>query len=504
MEEGAEESRLNTLPELLDGAVRSNPQKAAVIDGERKLSYLGLQERVQSLSHRLSTLGVKRGDPVALLLPNGAEFVVSFFAIARLGGIVVPLNSHYQQTELSFFVGDCRPAALITLQEFAGLCRGVLAGLRYRCDLLILEERWLWAAPISEGESSAIRGSIERSRPGDSVIYQYTSGSTGNPKRVARTHSNLTFELESLAKTLGLSREDRFLGVVPFSHVNGLVRSMLASLSVGATLVPLREFKRQKLAHTIQQERITVFIGVPFMFNILAEMNFREPVDFSSLRLCVSASAPMPAATNRRFREKYGLYVRQLYGSTETGSISVNMGKDIENSLESVGLPIDGVEVEVFRDGGALADHDEVGEVAVKSPAAITRYDGASGTQEPFRDGYFFTGDLARIHDRGYLCLVGRKKFFINKGGYKINPWEVENLIGGYAKVGEVVVIGVPTTYGDEAVKAVVVTSEPCTEEEIIEYCRGKIADFKVPSLIEFRQDLPKSPTGKVLRNKLQ
>jgi len=496
---------MKSLSHMLEAAARYNPHTAAIIDGERKLTYLSLLHRVNSLADWLRSLGVKQGVSVALLLPNGPEFVRSFFAIAELGAIIVPLNTHYQLNELTYFLSDCKASVLITHKEFEDLCRRVLADLRDPCDLLVLDEAAIWEPvhALPEEKQRVISVHAGGNHSDEKVIYQYSSGSTGRPKRIARTHTNLIFELNGMAKTLRLSSEDKFLGVVPFSHVNGLVRSMLASMSVGATLVPLKEFKRQKVAKTIQQERITVFIGVPFMFSILAETNFREPIDFSSLRLCISASAPMPIAANRRFCEKYGFYVRQLYGSTETGSISVNMGEEIENSLESVGFPIDGVELAVLRDDGTLSKVNETGEVAVKSPAAITSYHSSPEEAEPFRDGYFFTGDLGRIDQHGYLYLVGRKKFFINKGGYKINPWEIETLLENHPKVKEVVVIGVPTPYADERVKAVIVPRRPCLEEDIINYCRGKIADYKIPSLIEFCQNLPKSPTGKLLRKKL-
>jgi long-chain acyl-CoA synthetase len=212
----------------------------------------------------------------------------------------------------------------------------------------------------------------------------------------------------------------------------------------------------------------------------------------------------MPKKLNQEYYKKFGIYVRQLYGSTETGTISVNLSRDIEGSIESVGTPIPGVEVEVFTEDGHIANVGEMGEVAVNSPAAIKCYDGLVDVdKESFRNGYFFSGDLGKKDQGGLLYLIGRKKFFINKGGYKIDPHEIEELLESHAKVDEAVVIGLPTSYGDEKVKAVIVLNIPTTEEEIIKYCQGKIADFKIPSLIEFRESLPKSPTGKVLRKML-
>jgi long-chain acyl-CoA synthetase len=335
-------------------------------------------------------------------------------------------------------------------------------------------------------------------------MFQFSSGSTGTPKKIARTHANLLFELNSLVETLNLSNQDRFIGVAPFSHVNGLMRSMMACVRVGGTLHPVAKFERQAVVRLIEANDISMFIAVPFMFSILAQSNFRPAPDFSSLRLCVSASAPMPKKFNQMFYAKFGIYVRQLYGSTETGTISVNLSPDIETSLESVGTPIAGVEVEVFLEDGRVAAVDEMGEFAVKSPGAIKGYESLPEiNREAFREGYFFTGDLGQKDEHGLLSLIGRKKFFINKGGYKIDPRSIEEILEGHPKVEEVVVLGIPTPYGDEKVKAVIVPNTPCTVEEIVEHCQGKIADFKIPSLVEFRDELPKSPTGKIRRGML-
>ena len=337
--------------------------------------------------------------------------------------------------------------------------------------------------------------------PDAPVMYQFSSGSTGPPKRIARTHRNLVFELNSLVRTLALTHEDRFLGVTPFSHVNGLMRSLMASLRAGATLYPAPKFERQAIAGMIEEHRISVFIGVPFMFGVMAKTNYGRRPDFSSLRLCISASAPMPPKLNRQFHEKFGIYVRQLYGSTETGTISVDLSPAIERSLESVGTPIAGVDVEIYSENSERTRTDEIGEIAVKSPAAIKSYASDDFEDAAFRNGYFFTGDLGRRDQDGLLYLVGRKKLFINKGGYKINPREIEELLESHPKVEEAVVVGLPTSFGDEKLKAVVVLSAPCTEKEIIEHCRGRVADFKIPSLVEFRDALPKTATGKVRRS---
>ena len=493
-----------TLSDLLSEAAKARPGNLAIVDEERALNYRSLYKDVRLLAHWLDDLGIRRGDPVALLLPNGIEFATSFFSVAELGAIVVPVNTHYKKSEISQILKDCRPKALITLKEFEELCHRAIGELSDQPHLVIVDGAEIRASAMGRNHRCLAETTAVAPYSDDDVLYQFSSGSTGNPKLIARTHFNLVFELNGLARTLSFSDQDRFLGVTPFSHVNGLVRSMLASLSVGATLFTLRNFKRQQVVNTIERAKISVFIGVPSMFGALAETIFPQPTNLTSLRLCISSSAPMPVSANQRFREKYGFYVRQLYGSTETGTVSVNLSEQIQDSLESVGAPIEGVEVSVWRDDHTPVDVAEAGEVVVKSPAAIARYHNSSEGAKSFKDGYFLTSDLGRIDEKGNLYLTGRKKFFINKGGYKINPWEVENILQSHPAVKHVAVIGIPGLYGDERVKAVIVPQHRCTQGEIIEYCSGQIASFKVPSIIEFRESLPTTPSGKIMRSKLK
>jgi len=491
---------MTTITEMLATTVRQHANRTAIVDGNRSLSYNMLEKNIASIATELQNRGINKGDRVSLLLPNGLDFVRSYFAIVALGAIVVPLNDQYQENELLYFLEECSVSVLITSKDYSELCHKVVSMQNSPCTLFFVES----AQRDSENELKPLGDFNVQINPDTPVMYQFSSGSTGRPKRITRTHTNLLFELDSFIQTLNITKEDRFLGVAPFSHVNGLMRSMMACMRGGAALYPFPKFERRTIAEVIEEHSISIFIAVPFMFSMLAKANFRRQPDFSSLRLCVSASAPMPKKLNQEFYENFGIYVRQLYGSTETGTISVNLSSDVENSLESVGSPINGVEVEVFTEEEEIANLETMGELAVKSPAAIKGYDGLDElNEEVFRDGYFLTGDLGYKDKNGLLYLVGRKKFFINKGGYKINPHEIEVLLESYPKVEEAVVIGLPTSYGDEKVKAIIVLKDSCKEEELIEHCRGKIADFKIPSLVEFRDSLPKSPTGKIRRKML-
>ncbi len=484
------------LPDRLRSVARTHAGRTAVVSDDESLTYGALLGRVQASVRDLRAHGVGRGDRVALLLENSPEFVIAYLGALAAGAVVVPLNHQYRQLELQAMLDECTPSILVARPESRSLCEAVVAACGRSCQVRYTEP---WTSFHGADEEAGWPAApIDAHAP---VMLQFSSGSTGRPKQIARTHAQLMFELDGLTRAVGLSCTDRVLGAAPFSHVNGLTRSLLASLWVGASLYPVASYDRHATADLIDRARLSVFIAVPFMFSTLAQTNFRRPPDFSSLRLCVSASAPMPQKFNRLFHEKFGMYVRQLYGSTETGTISVNLGADIEHTLESVGTPLDGVVVDVFDDDRRRMAADQTGELAVSSPGAIAGYAAAAASdQEAFHDGYFFTGDLGRKDADGNLYLVGRKKFVINKGGFKIDPREVEEVLESHPMVEEAVVVAAPSPYGDDRVKAVIVRRGACTEAEIAAHCRGRIADFKVPSLVEFRESLPKTATGKIRR----
>jgi long-chain acyl-CoA synthetase len=241
------------------------------------------------------------------------------------------------------------------------------------------------------------------------------------------------------------------------------------------------------------------------MFVLLADSPIRGEVDLSSLRVAFSASAPLLPDDNHRFREKYGVPVRQLYGSTETGTISVNMHADPDTCVESVGSPLPDVRITVIGEDGVAVPAGDEGEIVITSPGAITAYAGnTDATASSFRDGSYLSGDLGRMNPDGCLVLTGRKKFLINRGGFKINPLEVEEAIQSHPRVREVAVYGAPSPHGDDVVHCAIVADGECTQKEILEHCRERIADYKIPSRLEFMDALPKSDTGKLLRHKLR
>ena len=491
-----------TLHEHFDRIASDAGARTAVHDGEKALSYDDLNSASVRMTHALESAGVSAGDRVGLMLPNSAPFVASYFAIARAGGVIAPLNVRYKRQELEYYLDDTEASALIVSPALVDVAMETIESMDHAPALLVAHDAGeLELHRAGSGRSPAPISDI----PGLPLMIQYTSGSTGAPKRVIRTHENLLFELERLQSTFGLGPADRLLGAAPFTHVNGLVRTMLTSMYVGATLFPMATFDRRKALATITEHRITYFGAVPYMFVLLADSPLRGEVDLSSLRVAFSASAPLLPDDNRRFREKYGIGIRQLYGSTETGTISVNMHDDTETCIDSVGAPLPDVTITVIGDDGNPVDAGVEGEVMITSPGAITAYAGnAEASAASFRDGSYLSGDLGRMNEDGCLVLTGRKKFLINRGGFKVNPLEVEDAIMSHPSVREVAVYGAPSAHGDDVVQCAVVVDGECTQKDILDHCRERIADYKIPSRVAFMDALPKSDTGKLLRHKLR
>jgi long-chain acyl-CoA synthetase len=475
--------------------------RVAVQEEGGSLTYAALLAWSQAISRQLETVLRTPGQRVAIMFPNSAAFVAAFFAVARSGGVVAPINPQYGSHDLTSHLADLDAVALLGDGESLARAAQTLERLP-RCPAVFEVSREHGARALRGQTTAGL--ALPGSFPAPPLLQQYTSGSTGAPKRVIRTHANLIAELDCLQATFEVTAEDRFLGVAPFFHVNGLVRTMLTAMHGGATLHPVAQFRRREVIDLLTSARITFLGAVPQIFSILAMTPPRGAADLSALRLVFSSSAPLLAPDNRRFSERYGVVIRQLYGSTETGTISFNRDPDPAQRLDSLGRPLDGVRVQVIDERGAALPPGSEGELAIASPFAITRYHGnEAATAESFRDGFYLSGDLGTVDAAGHVRLTGRKKLLINRGGFKVNPYEVEDVIKAHPRVADVAVFGTVGPQGDDIVCCAIVADGPCTAEDILGHCRARLADFKIPARIEFRDSLPKSSTGKILRAQL-
>lgn len=490
-----------SLADAVDAEWRRAGARTALREHELSLSFrdlLAWSERVSAAVERAVLVPV--GARVALVLPNSGTFVSAFFGVARTGAVAAPLNPRAPTPELAAALSDLDPAAVITTPPLLHRIGAMLATVSPTASVLALSPPDL--IEMLPGEP----GRGRRLPSGDSppLLQLSTSGSTGIPKRVVRSHSALLGELAALRTALRVTEGDRFLGVAPFHHVNGLVRSMMLAMAIGAELHPLEQFQRREVLDVLTERRITVVGAVPQVFVLLAETPPRGVIDLSSLRTVFSASAPLLPADNERFESRYGIFVRQLYGSTETGSMTFNDDDDPGAALESVGRSLAGVRIQVVDDAGGALAADQEGEILAFSPFAAAEYlDNPEESARAFQMGFYRTGDLGRLDGQGRLRLTGRRKLLINRGGFKVNPYEVEAVLARHPDVKEAVVFGKPGRHGDEVVACIVVPGQPCTPEAILEHCRAQLADYKVPSQIEFRPSVPRSASGKVLRARI-
>jgi long-chain acyl-CoA synthetase len=325
-------------------------------------------------------------------------------------------------------------------------------------------------------------------------MQQFSSGSTGRPKRLARTHGQCWAEAQSYT---WIRPDDRIFCAVPLFHTYGLGCCLLAAMRNGATLVLMDDpnpfvLMRGRALALMAREHVTVFPGVPFNFRLLAEAG--ERADLSSIRLCFSAGTALAKPAFDAFRQAFGVSVRQLYGCTEAGTLTANLDPDPVATRESVGTAVGRVKIRTID-----------GEVAVSSPALTRGYAAMDAlNREVFRGEWFLTGDLGRLDDAGRLSITGRKKLLIEVAGHKVDPVEVEDVVVSHPQVRDAVVVGVKSAYvGDEAVKAVVVPDDGLQERELIRFCQERLAPFKVPQIVECREEIPRSPLGKILRKYL-
>ncbi len=496
----------------LNDVVAQHSQKTALVYGDLRLSYQQLYAHVQGVCQHLEAKGVKAGACVALILPNCPEFVFSFFAAAQLNAVVLPLNTQLKPQEARFCLEDSHAQVMITTTQYAEQYRHFCHELPWHPTLLVIDEH-----PPSPCDGPV--GDLPQQCDAP-LIYQYSSGTTGLPKRVTRTHANLHHEIRNFSQTVDFSSADNFLCVVPLFHAHGLCNAMLASVCHGAKLVILAPqikddkvidvpffFRSQEVLTLIQQEHITVLPAIPHILEVLSKTSPKVEADVSSLRLCFSAGNFLNQTIIEAFWARFGVPLRQLYGCTEAGSVTINYDPAPLQSAHSVGQPMRNTVVSIVDDTAALVPTGQVGEVVIKSATLTQGYDHQPQlSQEAFRQGQFHTGDLGKLDEAGRLYITGRIKLLIDTGGYKVDPLEIERVLVQHDAVQEAAVVGIPGSEGGERIKAVIVLAEPDTpvdDKVIYAYCRAHLADYKLPKIIEYRHKLPKNALNKVIRTQL-
>jgi long-chain acyl-CoA synthetase len=492
---------LNLASIVTDSAERA-PEAIAVRLGPLELTYAELDDRSARLTALLREKGLQPGDRVGVMLPNVLEFPISYYGVLRAGGVVVPMNVLLKRREIAFYLEDSGAKLLLAWHGFAEEARG---GAEDAGAELIEVEPQSFAELLGDHEpDSELAGTDEE----DTAVILYTSGTTGKPKGAELTHFNLSRNADISSRTTSETKAgDVILGALPLFHSFGQTVSMNASLRVGATLSLLPKFDPGEALEIMQRDGVTHFYGVPTMYGALLHHPGREDYDTSNLRICITGGASMPVEVLRGFEEAFGCEVLEGYGLSETSPVACTNHPGRPRKAGSIGTPLEDVEMKVVDENDQEVPQGEVGEIVIRGHNVMKGYwQREDATEEAMRGGWFHSGDMARIDEDGYFFIVDRKKDLIIRGGYNVYPREVEEVLYEHPKIREAAVIGVPHDEWGEEIGAAVVCheGEELAPEEVSGYVKERIAAYKYPRIVWFMEELPKGPTGKILKREIE
>ncbi|MFH1856031.1 MAG: long-chain-fatty-acid--CoA ligase [Candidatus Omnitrophota bacterium] len=498
-----------TLYEKFEDTALKFARKKVLFTEKEKWSYGHLKEKIETLSAGLYySLGIRKRNRIALLLPNTAEYVISLFALFRLGAAAVPLNTFLKAPELEYIILNCQPDYIISCVEFLPVLnvlpqeikkRIVLTGKRqpgFLCFQDLFKKQFV---PFPKEEMDE----------NETAVICYTSSTTGSPKGVMLTHANFITDVEGcLGIMKNITHKDKFLLFLPMFHTYTLTVCVFAPLLIGAGVYMLSSFKNvAAIVRAIFFRRVTILVGIPRVFRMFAKIDVPKfLLIFCPVRLAISGASAIEPEIIKTFKEKFNIPLIQGYGLTEAAPV-VCLNPLRRQKPGSVGLPLPNCEVKVVDEEEREVSCNTAGELIVKGPMVMKGYFRLpEETEKAVRGGWLFTGDIAKIDEDGFVYIVDRKKDLIIFHGMNIYPMEVEKIIKTHPAVEEAAVIGKIDKKRGETPLAIVVLKEgsQAGEEEIILFLKGKIADYKIPHKIEFREELPKTPTGKILKRILR
>ncbi|MCR2821943.1 AMP-binding protein [Lederbergia panacisoli] len=527
-----------TVQSYLTQAAKSYPDKVAIHFMGKEMTYKELYECSLKMSNYLRGIGIKKGDRVAIMLPNCPQGVISYYGILYAGGVVVQTNPLYTERELEYQMKDSRAKAIISLDILYPRISKVMKRTKLEHIVVTAIKDYL-PFPKNiiypfiqkrntgivvnvkhEGNQHLFKNIMVEAKPdlyeydfdfdNDLALLQYTGGTTGYPKGVMLTHKNLIANATACDAWLYEAKkgEEIILGLLPFFHVYGMTTVLILAVMQGYKMILLPKFDVDTALKTIHKQRPTIFPGAPTIYIGILNHPELHKYDLSSIESCLSGSAPLPVEVQQKFEEITGGKLVEGYGLTESSPVThANFIYGQKSVKGSIGVPWPDTDAAIISaETGEPAAPREIGEIAVKGPQIMKGYwNRPEDTAATFKDGWLLTGDMGYMDEEGFFYVVDRKKDMIIAGGYNIYPREIEEVLYEHPAIQELVVAGVPDAYRGETVKAYIVLKEGAkvTEEELDEYARKYLAAYKVPKIYEFRKELPKTAVGKILRRVL-
>ena len=490
------------LATLLTETVERHGDRTAIKLDDTEINYAFLEEGSARVAGLLKERGFEPGDRVGIMLPNVPYFAFIYYGVLRAGGIVVPMNPLLKGREVEFYLSDPGAKTLFAWHGFAEAAdQGATAAGADCIQVQPGEFENLVQHADPEREVIDVDGN-------DTAVLLYTSGTTGKPKGAELTHSNLKTNVEvTLGNLVQIDQSDTLLGALPLFHSFGQTCGLNCGVAAGARLSLIPRFDPDKALEIIERDGVTIFQGVPTMYTAMLHSDRRDDFDVSCLRLCISGGSALPVEVLKDFEEAFGCKILEGYGLSETSPVASFNHPDRERKPGSIGTPIEGVEMKVVDDDGNEVEQGEVGEIAIKGHNVMKGYwNREDATKEVVSDGWFRTGDMAQVDEDGYFFIVDRKKDMIIRGGYNVYPREIEEVLYEHPAVSEAAVVAVPDEKMGEEVGAAVVLKEgaDASEDDVRDFVKQRVAAYKYPRRLWFADELPKGPTGKILKREIE
>ncbi len=485
------------------------PDQIAIIFDDRQMSYSQLNSLSIAAAEQLVECGVEPGDRVALMLPNAPSFPIWYYAALRMGAVAVSVSTRLAPTEVEFVVSDCGAKAFVGSEAVFDTVASLLDN--YTLTTFFTDDSSGNPTKSNHRVSPLVSqdpaNHWHQAEPDDPALILYTSGTTGFPKGATLSHANVRSNVHAFNHLCDMRMEDCVLLAVPLFHCFGQNALLNSVLNVGGTIVLQQRFDLNESKHLISQFGVTQLYGVPMMFGLMLESC--SPVDLCSVNYCFSAAATLPIQTSQAWQEKFGMPIHEGYGLTETSPFA-SYNHRLKFIPGSIGMPIDSVEIKIVdTESGATCLPGQLGEIAIRGPNVMLGYwNRPEETAEAIREGWFYSGDIGRLNEDGYLFIVDRVKDMITVGGLKVFPAEVERVLLNQATVSQAAVIGVPDPVFGEQVVAFLVLDTNADQESTIRaierYAKANLGNYKVPRRLMVIEELPRNPSGKVLKTRLR
>lgn len=489
------------LATLLTESAEKFPERTAIRLDDTAVPYAALDQVSKLVAGLLQSKGVEAGDRVGIMLPNVPHFPMVYFGILRMGARVVPMNVLLTAREVTHYLSNSGAKVIVAWEDFAPAAIEAAEGVGAE----VISINPTNVADLIQG-IEPYEG-VAEVEPDDTAVILYTSGTTGQPKGAELTHQNIRSNIESIKDLFTPSEEDVFFGGLPLFHVFGQTVAMNAAVAVGAEITLLPRFDPTKALEIIQRDKVTIFQGVPTMYAAMLQVPNRADFDISSLRLCVSGGAALPVEIIRAFEQEFNTAILEGYGLSETSPVASFGRLDMERKPGTIGTPIKDVEMRIVDEEGNVLGVGDVGELQIKGPNVMKGYwQMEEATAKAIdADGWFSSGDMATVDEDGYYSIVDRKKEMILRGGYNVYPREVEEVLYEHPAVAEVAVMGIPHDDLGEEIVAIIAfkDGESASEDELRDHAKQGVAAYKYPRHILIIDELPKGPTGKILKREI-